>query len=49
MTVVDLIKRLKELPPNAEVRVTESDRDNTRHENFWLVDIDHQHSDKELV
>jgi hypothetical protein len=48
MTVSDLIKRLEDLPPNAEVRVTESDGDDTRHENFWLVDVEHQHSDKEF-
>ena len=48
MTVIDLIKRLESLPPNAEVRLTESDGDETRTENFWLVDIDYQHRNKEF-
>jgi hypothetical protein len=48
MIVSDLIKRLKSLPPNAEVRVTESANDETRTENFWLVDIDYQHRNKEF-
>jgi len=48
MTVWDLIKRLEDLPPNAEVRVLENDGSDTRHENFWLVDVEHQHSDKEF-
>jgi len=48
MIVSDLIKRLENLPPNAEVRVTESSGDETRTENFWLVDIDYQHRNKEF-
>jgi len=48
MIVIDLIKRLESLPPNAEVRVTESANDETRAENFWLVDIDYQYRNKEF-
>jgi len=46
MIVKDLIKKLSDFPDDAEVRVSEHDGDDTRVENFWLVDVDYQHREK---
>jgi hypothetical protein len=40
MRVDELISKLREMPKQAEVRIVESCDDETRHENFWVVDID---------